>query len=216
MIKTKAFLIHHRPFQEQGLLLDFLTLEFGMVRCVAKNARKSRTKIPHFTLLDISLVGKSELKSLRGFEVVKPNLNLKKEDKFLLLYVNELLYRLLHQYDECVRIFNKYQTLITSIVIVKNIAKYWQLRLFEEVLLSSLGYELSYEVKSNKYYIFKDNIGFVEDKDGYFLGDDLQKIKSSFNDCPNEKVLKQWRNLSRLRFKSLLGNEPLKTKELFR
>jgi DNA repair protein RecO (recombination protein O) len=219
-----AFLIHRRPFQENGLLLDFFTLEQGMVRCVSKYSRKSRSPIPSFVRLNILFTGKNELKSLREWEVNKSLIALKSQDRLLVLYVNELLYRLLQTTEESEDIFEKYQQLIELLPTLTTNNKHWMLRLFENSLLKNLGFGVAYNVDSdnqtvekNKNYIFQDGIGFVALEQGIFSGEMLLYLDENLLDnCPNDILLKQCRNLFRSRLANLLGHKPLKTRELFR
>jgi DNA repair protein RecO (recombination protein O) len=219
-----AFLIHRRPFQENGLLLDFFTLEQGMVRCVSKYSRKSRSPIPSFMRLNILFTGKSELKSLREWEVNKSFIALKSQDRLLVLYINELLYRLLQTTEESEDIFEKYQELIEFLPTLTTSNKHWMLRLFENSLLKNLGFGVAYNVDSenqtiekNKNYTFQDGVGFIALEQGIFSGEMLLYLdKNLLDNCPNDILLKQCRNLFRSRLANLLGHKPLKTRELFR
>ncbi len=223
-----AFLIHRRPFQENGLLLDFFTLEQGMVRCVSKYSRKSRSPIPSFVRLNILFSGKGELKSLKQWEVDKNLEALKSADRLLLLYVNELLYRLLKSSEEFSDVFRQYQQLVEFLPNLTTNNKHWVLRLFENTLLKELGFGIAYDVDSennkiveNKKYIYQENVGFVIAEKGLFSGEMLLYLNenllnnySNFS-CPDSILLKQCRNLFRSRLATLLGDKPLKTRELF-
>lgn len=219
-----AFLIHRRPFQENGLLLDFFTLEQGMVRCVSKYSRKSRSPIPSFVRLNVLFSGKSDLKNLREWEVNKNLGALKSGDRLLVLYINELLYRLLKTSEEFGDVFRQYQQLIEILPNLTANNKQWALRLFEDTLLKNLGFGIAYDVDSdnqkiekNKNYSYQDGVGFVAFEKGLFSGEMLLYLDENLLDnCPNNDVLlKQCRNLFRSRLAILLGNKPLKTRELF-
>ncbi|MDC9714532.1 MAG: DNA repair protein RecO [Gammaproteobacteria bacterium] len=220
---TPAFLIHRRAFKDASLLLDFFTQEHGKIRLVGRGLRKSKTPLQMFQQMKISFSGKGELKTLTGWEADDQPRNLQGETLILGMYANELIARLLHEQDPHPELFEVYKQFIQQIVKLERQTGRWLLRLFENNLLSELGYgyDLEHDVNGNEieqniYYEYQPQAGFSPSSLGkisgklihYLLAEDMANI-------PNLEQLKVCRNLNRQRLDFLLGNKPLKSRSLF-
>jgi DNA repair protein RecO (recombination protein O) len=100
--------------------------------------------------------------------------------------------------------------------------KEYALRIFENQLLQELGYGLDFQndlegnsIKSNHLYDFIEDQGFIEQTEGKILGEILLNIVSPNQVTPNSEGLNTLKKMNRKRLKYLLGDKPLKSKELF-
>ena len=220
---ASAFLIHRRAYRDNSLLLDFLTLEHGKIRLIGRGVRQAKANIQMFQHLRISYAGKGDLKTLTHWEVDDAPRQIKGESLILCMYVNELITRLIHEHDPHPQIFELYQQFVTQTNDLDQQHQYWLLRIFENNLLSELGYGLDYatdlngdEIQINKNYNYQPQLGFSEQADGKISGNLLNLLLSERLDkIPNEQQLKACRNLNRQRLNVLLGNKPLRSRELF-
>ncbi len=220
---TPAFLIHRRAYRDNSLLLDFLTLEYGKIRLIGRGVRQAKANIQMFQHLRISYTGKGELKTLTHWEVDDTPRHIKGEALILCMYVNELITRLIHENDPHPQIFDLYQQLVTKISDLDQRHQYWLLRVFENNLLSELGYGLDYSadtsgdsIHSDRNYSYQPQLGFSQQADGKISGNLLNLLSSECLDkVPSEQQLKACRDLNRERLNGLLGDKPLKSRELF-
>ena len=219
---SPAFLIHRRMYQGSSLLLDFFTKSHGRVRLIARGARSSKMSLQMFQCLSISFKGKSDLKSLSQWEILDEPRRLLGDDLILAIYANELLIRLLPEGDEYSELFNTYWLYIKNIKNKSNPEKEYSLRIFENQLLLELGYGLDFKddiegtpIKGSVLYDFIEDQGFIAQTEGKILGEILLNIVSPNQVIPNSKGLSALKKLNRKRLKPLLGDKPLKSKELF-
>jgi DNA repair protein RecO (recombination protein O) len=219
---TPAFLIHRRTFQGSSLLLDFIVRDFGKTRLIARSARKNKTSFQMFQRLNISYKGRGELKSLTHWEINDKPRRLIGNDLVLGLYVNELLSRLLPDNEAHQKLFDEYYSFINNIGDQAKTEKEFTLRLLENLLLEELGYGLAFNVDSlgnkiepNLCYRFDDHDGLIASENGKISGKTLHQLASRFDSNPNPNQLAVLKKLNRLRLKTLLGEKPLKSRELF-
>jgi DNA repair protein RecO (recombination protein O) len=175
-----------------------------------------------FQCLSISFKGKSDLKSLSQWEILDEPRRLLGDDLILAIYANELLIRLLPEGDEYSELFNAYWLYIKNIKNKSNPEKEYSLRIFENQLLLELGYGLDFKddiegtpIKGSVLYDFIEDQGFIAQTEGKILGEILLNIVSPNQVIPNSKGLSALKKLNRKRLKPLLGDKPLKSKELF-
>ena len=220
---TPAYLIHRRAFKDTSLLLDFFTFEHGKIRLVGRGLRKSKTNIQMFQCLNISFVGKGDLKTLSDWEVDDQPRNLSGEVLILGLYVNELIDRLLHEKDPHYELFELYRRFVNQVSSLEKNAQLWLLRLFENNLLTELGYEIDLSVDvdgddigDDFFYEYQMQSGFVKSTKGKISGHLLKQLSTdSLDEIPNSSQLRVCRDLNRARLKLLLGDKPLKSRSLF-
>jgi len=220
---TPAFLIHRRAYRDNSLLLDFLTLEHGKIRLIGRGVRQAKANIQMFQHLRISYTGKGELKTLTHWEVDDTPRQIKGERLILCMYVNELITRLIHEQDPHPQIFELYQQLVIQMNELDQPHQYWLLRIFENNLLSELGYGLDYandvngdSIRTDKNYSYQPQLGFSLQADGKISGNLLNLLSFEHLDkAPNEQQLRVCRNLNRQRLNVLLGDKSLKSRELF-
>lgn len=218
---TQAFLIHRRMYQGSSLLLDFFTKDSGRLRLIARGARKSKTSLQMFQCLSISFKGKGELKSLSQWEVDDQPRRLLGDDLILAMYANELILRLLPENDEYPETFNSYWTFLANLNALDSSEKEYALRNFENQMLEDLGYGLDFSfdindehIKEDLQYEFIEHQGFNKNSNGVVSGKALVSLskQETITDPIQLTILKK---MNRKRLKSLLGDKPLKSKELF-
>ena len=219
---TPAFLIHRRMYQGSSLLLDFFTKDFGRLRLVARGARKSKTSLQMFQCLSISFKGKGELKNLSQWEIADKPRRILGDDLILAMYVNELILRLLPENDEYSEIFHAYWNFLSNLKSLNSNEKEYALRDFENQMLEDLGYGIDFSsdindepINEDLNYEFIEHQGFCTSDNGFIPGKilvNLLRRENIVNDTNELSILKK---MNRKRLKSLLGDKPLKSKELF-
>ena len=149
----RGYVLHQRPYRETSLLVDLFTCNFGRVRCIAKGFRKpnkkgiSRALFP-YTEYQFNWQGRGELKTLSRADVIQAPVFLPHESSFVGLYVNEILYRLLHEHDPHQTLYGDYSELMNNLT--HNGLDEKVLRGFEMTLLDELGYGLVLDIDSEK------------------------------------------------------------------
>ena len=183
-----CFLLHQRSYGETSIIADVFTQKSGKISFIAKGAKKPKSKffgyLVPFQKLKITYSGRSELKTLTSIDRdLASNSNTFSKVSYSLLYINELLMKLLPKdakhdelfvlYDEFLKKINKNNNLEIS------------LRHFELDLLDMLGYGFDYdsEIDSNEpieaelSYVFVSERGFRKSNSSSFKGKDILNIK---------------------------------------
>ena len=217
-----AFLLHRRTYQGNSLLLDFLTRDHGKIRLVARGIRKSKAPIQMFQCLKISFKGRGELKTLANIESFDVPRRLLGNDLVLAIYANELLSRLLPEAEPHPGVFSSYQQFVENISQSSDEEQQLALRLFENRLLEELGYGLDFRfdfsgspISPTMNYDFAEQEGFVGNSGGKISGKILLKFASDAMPSLSATELKVAKYLNRQRLRALLGERPLKSRELF-
>ena len=229
-----AWVLHTRPYRDTSLLVDCLTRHHGKVSLVASGARGAATKagkprrghlLQPFSRLLISWTGRAELKTLRQLE----------QDRYLLLtgrylysglYANELLIRLLQPGDAVANLFDLYEWLVDGLS--QQLPLEIKLRVFEKLLLEALGYgiPLSYDgekgqaIRDDQYYLYQQDSGFVPcralDPAGRVPCFSGVVLNAFARNEVTDSMLPDLKRLTRMALAPLLGNRPLRSRELFR
>ncbi|RUO38232.1 DNA repair protein RecO [Aliidiomarina shirensis] len=236
---TRAVVLHRWPWQEHGLLLDLFTEGFGRVRAISKYARSRRSSLratlEPFTLIDIELKGRGEVKNLARADSVQ-NFPLRSVHLYSGLYLNELLQRLLPEHTDLPGLFIDYVKsleLLSETQVIEPV-----LRQFEYRLLCHLDLDFSFTHDANDgnaiepgiLYRFVAGSGFVPaqiENEALYIGEAPAETASSewlisgaeisvlgqFQ-LANPQVLKQFKQLMRNAYAPLLGSKPLRSREL--
>ena len=177
--ETEAIMLHSRKYRETSLICELFTKKIGRVSVIAKGARSKKNKFQNITspnvLANINFSGRSELRTLTAWEELSYFQILGKNLR-VLLYLNELIYKLLERENKQEKIFNGvinlYKTLAASDA--KNIEL--SLREFEYFLICELGYgfDIFYDDKGSKLekdktYYFHPALGFTLNSSNNFL-----------------------------------------------
>ncbi|MAV61691.1 MAG: DNA repair protein RecO, partial [Gammaproteobacteria bacterium] len=139
----ECFLLHQRSYGETSLIADVFTKNNGKMSLIAKGAKKPKSKffgyLVPFNKLNISYSGRSELKTLTSIDrnLAKSGNTLTKTT-YSLLYINELLIKLLPKDAKQEDLFDLYEIFINKVS--SNADLEITLRHFELDLLDMLGY----------------------------------------------------------------------------
>ena len=183
-----CFLLHQRAHGETSLIVDVFTRTNGKMSLIAKGAKKPKSKffgyLVPFTKLKITYSGRSELKTLTNIDRdFSQSTNSLSKTSYSLLYINELLIRLLPKDASQEDLFNLYEDFLTKIHSGDDIE--FTLRHFELDLLDMLGYGLDFEsdidkneqIDPDKNYSFIPQRGFRESDSSNFSGKDIINIR---------------------------------------
>lgn len=135
-----AYILHSRAYSETSLLVDLLTLDYGLIAGVIKGGRrKSKTKVPAqlFTPLIVSWAGKTDLKSIIHVEPAAPMLALPGSYLFAGLYINEILERLLQPGLPQPEIYAAYESVLSSLELggdMEATLRHFEFRLLDPTL----------------------------------------------------------------------------------
>lgn len=225
-----AYLLHSRPFRDTSLLLDFLTHDFGRVSVLAKGVRRPNSKLRGllqlFVPLQISFSGKNELKILTQAEVMGSQRLLQGQALFSMMYLNELLTRLIHSHEADPALFNIYH--MTLVAIRKGEALEPLLRRFELTLLDSLGYAIDFDCEAESgesidpeaHYVLLTDVGFVrtaaQSSPGQPAYSGSVLLAIGRGDYSEALTRQQAKRLMRQLLAPHLGDRPLASRKLFR
>ena len=226
---SPCFILHQRPYRETSLLVDVFSREHGRLRLVAKGARNSK-KWPAALFqvarnLNVSWSGKGELATLTDIEATRTAFDINGSCVMAVFYMNELLVRLLHSHEPHAELFEAYVMALTRLE--HGESESVTLRYFERQLLDSIGYGLvldhdiqdGCEISPEKEYHYFINQGAQLDAGGTgtsirISGATLLALADeSLDENTNTVSLK---NLMRSTLGTYLGDEPLKSRELYR
>ncbi|WP_227718238.1 DNA repair protein RecO [Microbulbifer sp. Q7] len=240
-----AYILHSRPFRDSSLILELLTPDFGRIACIAKGARRDKQRrqsaLQPFSPLLVTLLGRHDLKTLGPLESAGQPAWLKGRAVYAGLYANELLVRLLPEGEGFLAIFAGYQQLLGALAGASgdhSAELELPLRMFELNVLRSLGScpDLAYSprdhgaVRADAVYRLTAEDGFVPVvvpagqalRSADFSGAHLLTLSQLLNSAgegessPPPDVLAAAKRLTRQLLQPLLGNRPLKSRELFR
>lgn len=183
-----CFLLHQRSYGETSIIADVFTQKSGKISFIAKGAKKPKSKffgyLVPFQKLKITFSGRSELKTLTSIDRdLASNSNTFSKVSYSLLYINELLMKLLPKDAKHEELFVLYDEFLKKIN--KNYNLEISLRHFELDLLDMLGYGFDYdsEIDSNEpieaelSYVFVSERGFRKSNSSSFKGKDILSIK---------------------------------------
>lgn len=220
-----AFVLHTRPYRETSQLVELFVASAGKISIVARGSRSSRSStkglLQPFLPLHIRYSGKSNLKTLVHLEASSPQIVLQGERLFSAMYLNELLYYLLEPDTEYQGLFSSYFQTLLALTESQPILSV--LRQFELLLLQQLGYSPDFyysvdglPVEPTAFYRYEPEAGFIpsalRDR-ALFSGRELIGIgDQNFSD---ENISAAARRFCRQALAALLGNRPLKSRELY-
>lgn len=183
-----CFLLHQRSFGETSIIADVFTQKSGKISFIAKGAKKPKSKffgyLVPFQKLKITYSGRSELKTLTSIDRdLASNSNTFSKVSYSLLYINELLMKLLPKDAKHQELFFLYDEFLKKIK--KNNNLEISLRHFELDLLDMLGYGFDYEseidsnepIEAELSYVFVSERGFRKSNSSSFKGKDILSIK---------------------------------------
>jgi DNA repair protein RecO (recombination protein O) len=216
-----AFFLHTRPYRESSLLADVFTAESGRISAILRSARSNKSNAPQlFQPLLIEAVGHTELKNLRQIERVGMALPLTGFSLFSAFYLNEILMRLLPREEVQHDVFVAYSEALGGLAEGGDSASL--LRAFECALLHGLGFGIDFGHDSERgepvlaafNYDFHPERGFFRSASRTALSGSLLQQLAAGN-FVGQEVAAAAKRINRLALAKLLGNKPLKSRELF-
>lgn len=226
-----GFILHTIPYRETSLLVDIFTLNHGRLRCVAKGFRKpnkkgiAKTLFP-YTEHHFNWQGRGELKTLIQADPIQAPVFLMQESLFVGLYINELLYKLLHQNDPHQSLYEFYRQLMMQLSTSEILQPV--LRRFEMLLLEELGYGLVLDAEAETgqavssehlyYYIPDQGLKLIQDQTADNLhalsGADIMALCQG--EFEQQSVLRAAKKLTRQVIDFYLDGKELNSRELYR
>ena len=220
----KAYLLHRRPYSDSQVMLDMLVEGVGQLRMLARvsgrQATKHKAQLQPFQALLVHYNGKYDLKYINKFELHGNPLFLTGDKLYCGFYLNELTNRIVPINEPIDQVFQLYKTHLENLN--SGIEMQAVLRSYEFQLLELLGYGVDFcfdaegePIDDTKTYSYFAEVGFSVQQDTRtgFTGLQLNAIAN--HDFSQADVLYMAKQLSRYLLKPLLGNKPLKSRELF-
>lgn len=233
MNSDQGYLLHCRPFRDTSLLADFYLQHHGLVRLLFKGVRqggKSGAKgrmLQPFGQLYVTFTGRTELKTGAQLEVAQPAVILQGRQLYCGLYLNELLTRTLLPEEPLPELLGHYADTLKRLT-TEPLEPV--LRQFEYRLLVELGYGIDFEfdaqgqaIEPQQHYWYIQESGFVPvnstgTSHPSFSGEALLGMgaqQTGAQQYASPEVLAAAKQLHRLALAPLLGDRPLKSRELF-
>lgn len=223
-----AFVLHRRPFQETGLLLEILTLNQGRISLVARGATRPKSpwkaQLQPFQPLLLGWVGRSDLKTLTDAELRHAPALGGQDRLFCGFYLNELVQRLLPQHEPVPELFAAYLDALGRLREAADVEP--GLRQFEHALITALGHgfqwdwatDVEAEVDRNRVYAYDPQQGIVAHAEqGVLLtglpGTTLLALGAGQWTGPERILAKR---VMRCLIDYLLQGKPLQSRRLFR
>lgn len=221
-----GYLIHHRKYRERSHIVHLFTREHGRVDGILRQMPP-----PQYQPIRIQASGKSELKNFTKLEIVNQPVFFFGDAFFSGFYLNEIVLRLCSAEVEMPETFVQYHQTLAHLQHLSsqenpNLFLRQILRQFEHALLEELGYAIDFSVDANQepiqpnlHYHFQLNDGFIptaQASRANLVGTQILSM------CDYEKGRdfnpEQLQLLSRLyrqMISSLLGDRPLKSRQLW-
>ncbi|UNW10494.1 DNA repair protein RecO C-terminal domain-containing protein [Acinetobacter indicus] len=221
-----GYLIHHRKYRERSHIVHLFTQEYGRIDGILR-----QTPPPQYQPISLQASGKSELKNFTKLEIINQPVFFFGDAFFSGFYLNEILLRLCPLEVEMPETFLQYATTLQQL---QQLSSHPQpnsflrqiLRQFEHVLLQELGYAIDFEVDANQQpigatqqYQFLLNEGFMPTAQPSRSGLSGAQILSMRDHEKgrdfNPEQLQLLSKLYRQMISSLLGDRPLKSRQLW-
>lgn len=220
-------MLHTRPFKETSLLVDLFTRNHGKISVIAKGAKRPKSKIGIIKtpscLFFVSCTGRGELKILTHCEIKEYFFPIAEAFNSV-VYLNELLIKLLEKEDAHPEIFDHYLIVCSSLKRKNKEKLEKNLRSFELTLLKEIGYGLNLnfegnsdiEIKEDTSYKFVPAVGFLpqsnsESNKNNFSGRDILNLSTGNFSSPD--TLLASKQIMRQAIDFHLGNKTLKIRE---
>ncbi len=220
-------MLHQQPYRETSRLLDVFSRDHGRLAIVARGAQRpgsqARAVLLGFQPLLLSWFGAGELKTLHAAEWQGGIAQLSGQPLLCGFYLNELLQRLLPRDTPSPILFAAYFEAIQALAALPRDAGGEVepiLRRFELTLLSTLGYAPDWGITAEGQAI---EAGL---RYGFAAGTGLARTAATAGSCSGEALLAlaagnpeprwlvQVKPLMRQMIASLIGGEPLHTRQL--
>jgi DNA repair protein RecO (recombination protein O) len=223
-----AFILHRRPYSNSSLLLECFTPEQGRFPAIAKGVRSGRaathvSSLQPFQPLLLRASGRGEVQTIAAVEPNGPPVPLQGEALYCGFYLNELLMRLLGRSDPHPMLFSKYQFTLEQLP--PTAGRDRVLRRFELALLTELGYgllldreaETGLPIRIDEQYHYVVELGPVRTtiKTAVPISGRTLLVLAGLESEMNPDGWREARELLRRVLTRYLGDQPLKSRELF-
>lgn len=228
-----CYILHTRPYRNTSILVELFSLEFGRIAALSKGGKLNRKAPPAlyqpFALVEVDVVGHGELKTIKNICPVDSALSKLKRNIYCGMYLNELLYRLVHKNEALPELFFAYEECLAALNQAEDAEV--ALRTFEWVFIKNLGYGISLEtdsmtgcpIETDCTYLFSYDSGLCKIENDkptnrnalsyLFSGYELLGIsRESYQDPVIKKAAKR---LFRLLIQPHLNGRPLESAKLF-
>ena len=224
--EQNIYILHTYPFKETSLLVEVFSENYGRLSLLAKGARRPRSLLrgylQPFQQVQGTWSGSGDLKTLFSVEWTSKYLGLQEQGLVCGFYMNELLLKLLPKDEPVQSFFNFYHTCLHQLSSSKDYEKI--LRRFEIKLLEELGYQVKLLADEDDNDIIADQVYRFEAEYGASLLDKTNHgvklrgktlLDMAKDDYQDPATAKESKSLMRYLINFYMGNETLKTKELF-
>lgn len=218
-----AWLLHKKPVGDSSLHLTFLTQANGLMHCRFRGARSLKKQAPMqvLTPMWLAVATHHDWQYVHKLEITAPSLKIGGLSLFAALYVNELLYYILHPEEPCAELFAGYEATLEGLSALSNrLAIEIVLRRFEKMVLAVAGHALVLEeegesnqpIAENAFYQFRAGQGFIRSDKGFPGYLICAWAQEQWHDL---QVLKLAKLVMRQALDHLLDGRPLKSRALF-
>jgi DNA repair protein RecO (recombination protein O) len=221
-----GYLIHHRKYRERSHIVHLFTQEYGRVDGILR-----QTPPPQYQPICLQASGKSELKNFSKLEIVNQPVFFFGDAFFSGFYLNEVVLRLCPAEVEMPQTFVLYHQTLQQLQLLAqqenpNLFLRQILRQFEHALLEELGYALDFttdaqqhDIQVAQHYLFQLNDGFiptVQQSRATLTGEQILSMRDYEKGRDfNREQLQLLAQLYRQMISSLLGDRPLKSRQLW-
>ena len=223
-----AYVLHRRAFKETSALVDLFSSKYGRIGAVAKGVRRKKSGLSGilqtFQLLQVAWSGRGELVTITSAEPADTPIIYSGRSLLNGFYLNELLMRFLHRNDPHPELFSMYHASLRALT--DNDKEESVLRLFEKVLLKSIGYGLVLDhdvvtddkIDPDRKYVYRMNKGpsehFTQAANEVVIhGATLHALGAER--LVDDNTLREAKLLMRSVISHYLGDRPLMSRELF-
>jgi DNA repair protein RecO (recombination protein O) len=229
-ISDWLIVLHLRPYRDSSLILDTFSKQHGRIPVLAKGARSQsrrgeRAALQMSAILDATLSGRSEMRNLLQFDVLRSPNVLIGEEFAMATYISELILRTTQSWSPMPEVFEAIVEAFDCLSDPELNRK--TLRQLEWTLIQSLGTAVDFEhdhtgqtIDPKTHYQLKPEQGFIPLPSeqqahigGYFSGDSLLQIASGH--WNSETLLSEMKRINQILLEPYLGRQPLKSRELW-
>lgn len=219
-----GYLIHARKYRERSHIVHLFTQEYGRIDGILRQAPP-----PQYQPIVLQASGKGQLKNFNKVEISTHPIFFSGDAFFSGFYLNELLIRLCPIEEPMPNTFVQYAYTLNELQhLNQSDQPEYQLRLilrqFEQVLLNELGYEIDFQhdvhgqaIMPNLFYDYHLQEGFypqLQTSSQAIVGAELLAFAENSNIYTHDQ-LKILSKLYRQMISSLLGDRPLKSRQLW-
>lgn len=221
-----GYLIHHRKYRERSHIVHLFTQEYGRVDGILRQMPP-----PQYQPIVLQATGKSELKNFTKLEIVNHPIFFYGDAFFSGFYLNEIILRLCPLEEVMPETFQKYHLTLNHLQTLSQQIDANQflkqiLRQFEYTLLEELGYGIDFQIDAQQNeilpqmrYQFQLNDGFIpvaHRHQSALLGEDILSMITYEKGMDfNAQQLQLLNKLYRQMISSLMGDRPLKSRQLW-